>query len=1124
MSTPYWGQLPPPKASQTRARRLSDDQALPPEHRQSLDAAAQGPARSNRGSVQTTKSDAPTDSTLSPFASPTASSFQGQGLTPRPPSFPYGANQYPPEFLENRRRRRSRNQEQDDDYAAVTGPPPPAAPDAPPSASASLKFPPVPPQAIGRPLRQMEVEERNKAPAAGSQKDGWPRNALGESALPRPQRVNTDPTFGASFSLANGGPRRASAAEQSLQKSIRRSSTQSSADRPRVIANDRSPLQRLELALDSISKEDKRARVEAAERAARERAAAAAANGSAQQGQKSPQQVRFRERRPSVAAGDAPRTPITPTKPAQGSQPTQAGQAGPDGPHSQNPPDEGRRRNTAGGPSPRAPPESRIPVPVQSSGIPQRNLSFRERAARSDMKPPSGLGSPAAQESFPTTGPNGHTPTRSGSNKLKKPPPSDPWPNRTSEAGGMYDSGEPSARVGPRAANPPVQPNLWERVLEALDEGDDSDGGLMAYPPGAAKLTKTPSQRKADQILGRVPTQAQVPSEVRQAAPPSAANNGGPTSHGPAPMAAAQHPGVHRDREHHADTGGERHHVSDLVYHARDKLQPGQGVFKPTAYLDEWKQATVGALTGALLDLEDAPPPAVDKSTPWWEAPQSRRRSNSLSSRPKKAEAFEGEYDESNAPTRFKPPLYLKCGPLLRFCGIRHEKVPGRSTRTGAVADREIWRGSIMIVTTDADSSYDIAPTLRLFVQPIELLPPPPREIHGDEPLAPEYVDPIAGHPKLGRKGETLYVRPVDHLEEAKDISRDETDEGLYEKTKSPPDVPLPEGVVDPPGSFAARRKRAEIDGEKVGKYKDVRGFRLHAERGYTFWKFNIEIELREKQQRIAYRINRGPSTGFWVPAKGQSMNIMFYSCNGFSLSVQPDDFSGPDPMWRDVLNTHQSQPFHVMIGGGDQIYNDRCMQDTVLFKDWLMIKNPLHKHNAPFTPAMQDELERFYLERYAMWFSQGLFAMANSQIPMVNMYDDHDIIDGFGSYPHHFMNSPVFSGLGNVAFKYYMLFQHQSTVDETEKTEPSWILGDKPGPYITERSRSLFMFLGAKVALLAVDARTERTRDEVVREDTWKKIMDRCYDEIDKGKVEHLLVVLGVPIAYPRLVWLENM
>ena len=85
------------------------------------------------------------------------------------------------------------------------------------------------------------------------------------------------------------------------------------------------------------------------------------------------------------------------------------------------------------------------------------------------------------------------------------------------------------------------------------------------------------------------------------------------------------------------------------------------------------------------------------------------------------------------------------------------------------------------------------------------------------------------------------------------------------------------------------------------------------------------------------------------------------------------------------------------------------------------------------------------------------------------------DIIDGFGSYPHHFMSTPVFCGLGNVAFKYYMLFQHQSVVDELTSDEPSWLLGASPGPYINELSRSVFMFLGKKVALLGLDCRTER-------------------------------------------------
>lgn len=461
------------------------------------------------------------------------------------------------------------------------------------------------------------------------------------------------------------------------------------------------------------------------------------------------------------------------------------------------------------------------------------------------------------------------------------------------------------------------------------------------------------------------------------------------------------------------------------------------------------------------------------------------------------------------APTKFSPPLYLKCGPLLRYTGIRREALvtrPGQPKRR----DREIWRGSVMIVTTDAASSYSTPPTLRLFAQPKSLLPPPPETLASGEELPHEYIDPIAGHTKCGRNGQTLYVRPVEFLPEEVDLSRDESDKGLFSRTREA-------------SSSTSNGHRPTIDGEKLGKTVSVKGFRLHAERGATFWRFNMEVELTKTQQRIAYCINGGPATGFWVPALGEGMNIMNYSCNGFSMSVNADSFSGPDPLWRDVLSAHQTRPFHVMIGGGDQVYNDCVIRETSVFAEWLAIKNPLHKHNAPFTTAMQDELDEFYLERYAMWFSQGLFGLANSQIPMVNVWDDHDIIDGFGSYPHHFMDSPVFTGLGAIAFKYYMLFQQQSSVDEGPANEPSWLLGPKPGLYIKERSRSLFMSLGGGLSFLGLDCRTERTRDEILSEQTYDAILDRCYSELVKGTTTHLIVLLGVPIAYPRLVWLEN-
>lgn len=380
-----------------------------------------------------------------------------------------------------------------------------------------------------------------------------------------------------------------------------------------------------------------------------------------------------------------------------------------------------------------------------------------------------------------------------------------------------------------------------------------------------------------------------------------------------------------------------------------------------------------------------------------------------------------------------------------------------------------------MIVTKDSASVYDTPPTLRLFSQPMELIPPPPSEVdmESDGQLAPEYVDPIAGLTKIGNNGKLLYVKPVDHLEEGKNLCFIENEDGLFEDSPSPIDYSASPHVSKPPDARLCGR-----DGETVGKYKEVKGVRLYADQGrdVTFWRFNLEIELSNKQERVSYRINEGSSVGFWVPAKGQSMNIMYHTGNGFGASVDADKFSGPDPLWRDALNTHQTRPFHVMIGGGSQIYNDNIASDAPYFQFWLDLKVKYEKYDYPLNLDIKGEIESFYLENYAKWFSQGLFSMAASQIPMVNMWNDHDIIGGFGSFSDDFMRTPVFSGLGNIAFKYYMLFQHQSVPEETQEDESSWILGASPGPYIHHKSRNILINLGRSVAFLAIDCRTERT------------------------------------------------
>ena len=343
-----------------------------------------------------------------------------------------------------------------------------------------------------------------------------------------------------------------------------------------------------------------------------------------------------------------------------------------------------------------------------------------------------------------------------------------------------------------------------------------------------------------------------------------------------------------------------------------------------------------------------------------------------------------------------------------------------------------------------------------------------------------------------------------------------------------------------------------------------VGGEKLYEDPKRAFWRFLVEVPFQQFEARWQYdfenvvyidRSKTEKPQHFAVPSITQSMRIMFHSCNGFSVGTDVDAWSGP-ALWNDVLRMHETRPFHVMLGGGDQIYNDGVRVDGPL-KPWTAIGNPHKRRDFPFGEQMRADCDEYYFNNYVRWYGQKPFSTANGQIAQVNIWDDHDIIDGFGSYTDHFMKCAVFRGIGGVAHKYYLLFQHHlappkstfttdapktTSADHTgstpadpvqlqdswvmtdDKGDPSYIIGSKPGPYVEERSRSIYCQLGARIAFAGIDARTERTRHQINYPETYQMVFDRIDKEFTANpNLKHLIFLLGVPIAYPRLIWLEN-
>ena len=316
-----------------------------------------------------------------------------------------------------------------------------------------------------------------------------------------------------------------------------------------------------------------------------------------------------------------------------------------------------------------------------------------------------------------------------------------------------------------------------------------------------------------------------------------------------------------------------------------------------------------------------------------------------------------------------------------------------------------------------------------------------------------------------------------------------------------------------------------------VAQGKPIYVYAEGAER-HVFWRFKIEVALGEAAQTITYAVEGiTQPEEFVVPARTENFRWAGYSCNGFSSGTPTEEWGGADPLWKDVLAEHERAPFHMVMGGGDQIYNDPIVLIPEL-RGWSDENNRLEAMKKPLTDEIVAGIDRYLFRHYAEWFGGGAFARVIARIPMVNMLDDHDLIDGFGTYPDRLMTSPIFNAIGSRGYFFYLLFQQFTNDAEDDiSNEPagagagnpfrSYVIGG-PGAYIPYPTHSILTYLGPQQYMLLIDCRAQRRLQQVCAQDTY----DRCRDAVLglPDSVQHLVVQLGVPIAYPRMVLIEKL
>jgi hypothetical protein len=313
-----------------------------------------------------------------------------------------------------------------------------------------------------------------------------------------------------------------------------------------------------------------------------------------------------------------------------------------------------------------------------------------------------------------------------------------------------------------------------------------------------------------------------------------------------------------------------------------------------------------------------------------------------------------------------------------------------------------------------------------------------------------------------------------------------------------------PEPGVTPPSGVKASRPLALADIPLLAPKQRV-------------WR--VDFSARQGAVAATYTVKIGGlECNFVVPPAGQSPRMAYVSCNGFSDPKDMEKVDRNNERWDDMWGAHQHQPYHLLLMGGDQLYSDEMRLTVPSMKAWFA-KSFADREKAAYSKTIESELDSFFSRLYVERWKQPEVARIFSAIPTIMMWDDHDIIDGWGSYDEALHSCPVFQGLFATAKRYFRIFQQQLTQPAPSQGAPSdvhpcAITGTADGFHLG------YTGLG-DLALLVPDLRSERAPDltkpvfqktRIISAVSWTAI----YDWLDQLKHHrHLLVMSSIPVGY---------
>lgn len=278
----------------------------------------------------------------------------------------------------------------------------------------------------------------------------------------------------------------------------------------------------------------------------------------------------------------------------------------------------------------------------------------------------------------------------------------------------------------------------------------------------------------------------------------------------------------------------------------------------------------------------------------------------------------------------------------------------------------------------------------------------------------------------------------------------------------------------------------------------EIAGVRIYQQFGWAAWRYDFVLPASPAARYAVGDKRFAVNTQYGGDFRGA-----FVSCNGQEDEEEGWEGIPRNTMWDRLKGDHDRAPLNLLMHGGDQIYADAMLDAHSRLRRW-RVREVRPYNDEALAPEMRQAAEAFLFKQYLRLYSAPSTAYLLARVPSLMIWDDHDIMDGWGSFEDWRLETPVGLGLFAVAKRLCLLFQLGASVEH-----PAQNCLDRQAQILTHVTH----FPGFSV--IAPDLRSERTHDRVLGDRGWTAL-DAALDRTKAA--ERVLFMTSVPLLGPKI------